>query len=198
MRSMIQSCLAAAVGMTLVAPSWAEPRTFDIDPGHFAVSFAVDHLGYASVLGFFRDAEGTFVYDEATGEFESGRVVVQADSVFTDNKKRDEHLRSDDFLDAKGHPEIVFELTGFEASGDRRGVLSGNLTLRGETHPVDVQVTLNKTGDYPFGHGDYTMGLSATTTIQRSTWGMDYGQDMVGDEVHLRFELEANEDSGLF
>lgn len=193
MRHLSGILLALTLTLALTTQASAEPKTFKIDPGHFAVSFAINHLGYASVLGFFTEAEGSFVYDEATGEFQSGKVIVQSDSVYTDNKKRDEHLRSKDFLNAEKFPEIVFTLTDFTRKSDNSGILEGDLTLRGETHPVMVDVTLNKTADYPFGHGDYTMGLSATATIQRSEWGMDYGLDMVGNDVNLRFELEANE-----
>ncbi|WP_148862543.1 YceI family protein [Marinobacter fonticola] len=198
MRRLSQHALALPFALMAVVPAYAEPIEFTIDPEHFSISFAVNHLGYASVLGFFTEAEGHFAYDEETGEFGAGKVVVQSDSVFTDNDDRDEHLRGDDFLNAEEYPDIVFEFTDFTKKGDKEGVLAGDLTMLGQTHPVSLDVTLNKTAEYPFGHGKYTLGLSATTTIQRSEWGMDYGLDMVGDDVHLRFELEANAKSGSF
>ena len=70
------------------------------------------------------------------------------------------------------------------------------LTLLGQTHPVALDVRLNKSGAYPFGHRKHTLGISASTTIKRSQWGMDYGVDrgMVGDEVKLNFEIEALRD----
>ncbi len=123
-------------------------------------------------------------------------MVVKADSVFTNHGARDKHVRDSDFLDAKAHPEIVFEATGFEPGADGSGTLSGRLTLLGQTHPVTLYVRLNKAGDYPFGHRKHTLGISASTTIKRSQWGMDYGVDrgMVGDEVKLNFEIEALRD----
>lgn len=198
MHRLIQTTCAFILAGVVVAPLHAEPTEFTIDPEHFAISFAVNHLGYASVLGFFTEAKGSFFYDEETGKFGKGKVIVQSDSVFTDNEDRDEHLRSDDFLNAKKYPEVVFEFKDFTKKGEKQGVLTGDLTMLGQTHPVSLDVTLNKMAEYPFGHGDYTLGMSATTTIQRSQWGMDYGRDMVGDDVHLRFELEANADSGMF
>lgn len=196
--SALTASCALTVSLLAAAPLSAEPTEFTIDPDHFAISFAVNHLGYASVLGFFTEAEGRFVYDEETGEFGEGKVVVQSASIYTDNEDRDEHLRSDDFLDAQKYPEIVFEFTEFAKEDDKHGTLTGNLMMLGQSHPVSLDVTLNKLADYPFGHGDYTLGMSATTTIKRSQWGMSYGLDMVDDEVHLHFELEANADSGFF
>ena len=180
----------------------AEPRTYTIDPDHFAIGFQIDHLGYADVIGMFLKGSGSFVYDEATRTLTSGRVVVAADSVFSNHQARDRHVRDSDFLDAGSHPEIVFEATGFETvmenenGGRLDGRLSGKLTLLGQTHPVTLEVSLNKAATYPFGHRKHTLGISARTTLQRSQWGMSYGvkNGMVGDEVLLSFEFEAMRD----
>lgn len=176
----------------------AETRSFVIDEEHLSITFEAGHLGYASVIGMFREAEGRFKYDEDSGEITSGEVVIHSDSVFTNHDRRDGHLRGDDFLDAGEYPEITFEVTGFEKTGDNTGDLKGDLTLLDQTRPVTVDLTLNKSGEYPFGHEEYTLGFSAHTTIKRSEFGMDYGLDMVSDEIKLRFEFEAYEDSGAF
>lgn len=185
-----------AIGILLAlvaATAAAEPRTYRIDPEHFSIGFMVEHVGYAATLGMFREARGEFVYDEQSRELKSGRVEVEAESVFTNHEDRDDHLRGDDFLQADSHPAIVFEATGFEPKGENGGTLSGELTLLGKTRPVTLDVTLNKSAKYPFGHGQHTLGVSARTTIRRSEWGMTYAVDdgLVGDEVELIFELEA-------
>ena len=196
-RTLAATALAAVLG---AAPAWAEPRSYTIDPDHFAIGFQVDHIGYADIIGMFLKASGRFEYDEAARTLKSGRVVVAADSVFSNHEARDRHVRDSDFLDAKKHPEIVFEATAFEPGGERdgrlEGRLAGRLTLLGQTHPVVLDVTLNKAATYPFGHRKHTLGISARTTIERSRWGMDYGisRGMVGDAVELRFELEAMRD----
>lgn len=171
----------------------AEPHTYKVDPEHFSIGFMTEHVGYADTLGMFLEGQGEFVYDEQTRELHSGRIEIAADSVFTNHDERDNHLRSNDFLNASRYPAIVFTVTGFEAHSDTEGTLEGELTLLGETRPVTLDVTLNKAAKYPFGHEAYTLGLSARTTINRSDWGMVYGVDngMVGDEVALIFELEA-------
>ena len=162
--------------------------------------FEIMHIGYAPVMGMFREVEGQFVYDEEARELESGQLVFQSDSVYTNHKKRDEHVRNEDFLDADEYPEITFTITDFETTGENTGKVTGDLELLGQTRPVVLDVTLNKADVYPFGHEEYTLGISASTTLKRSEWGMTYGLDgaMVGDEVKLHFGFEAIRESGMF
>ncbi|AKS43294.1 YceI family protein [Wenzhouxiangella marina] len=171
----------------------AEAREFEIDDEHFSIVFRVDHIGYAGQIGQFLEAEGRFTYDEAANALLDGEVVVTADSVFTNHRRRDNHLKGGDFLDADEYPEIRFEVTGHRVDESGGHTVDGNLTLLGQTRPVSLSATLNKAADYPFGHEEYTLGLSARTTIRRSEWGMDYGIEggLVGDEVELWFEFEA-------
>ncbi|WP_303292513.1 YceI family protein [Marinobacter sp. ST-43] len=178
----------------------AEPAKFEVDEEHFSMSFEIMHIGYAPVIGMFRDIEGQFEYNEETGELNSGKLVFKASSVFTNHDKRDDHLRKPDFLDASKYPEITFVVSDFEKTGDNTGIVTGDLTLLGQTRPVDVNVTLNKAAEYPIGHEDYTLGISAEAVINRSDWGMTYGLEngLVGDEVRLRFGFEAIKDSGWF
>ena len=188
------AALALSAGSAAV---FAEPQSYKIDDNHFAITFEVDHLGYAPVLGMFLKGEGQFEYDAEARDVPSGTVVVRSASVFSNHEKRDEHLRKDDFLHSDRYPEITFEVTDFESTGDSTGKLTGDLTMLGQTRPVTLEVTLNKAAKYPISHEEYTLGLSASTTIQRSDWGMTYALDplMVGDDVHLRFEFEAIRDS---
>lgn len=171
----------------------AEAADWKIDPDHLSVAFEVDHIGYQQQIGLFSQAEGSFRYDPDTHELAEGRFEVHAASVFTAHDRRDQHIRNEDFLAVEDHPRIVFEATGFEPQGKNSGTLSGNLTLLGSTHPVELDVTINKRAEYPFGHGKETLGVSARTSIMRSRWGMDYAvsNNLVGDEVALRFEFEA-------
>lgn len=181
-------------------PALAEPQKFVVDDEHFSMTFEVMHIGYAPVIGMFRDVEGQFEYDEETNDIRSGSLTFQSESVFTNHEKRDEHLRKPDFLDSSNHPEVTFSVSSFESTGDNTGTVTGDLTMLGQTRPVDVAVTLNKSADYPIGHKDYTLGITAEATIKRSEWGMTYGLDpaLVGDEVKLRFGFEAIKDSGFF
>ncbi|MEE4637995.1 MAG: YceI family protein [Wenzhouxiangella sp.] len=177
----------------LASSAWAEPREFVIDDEHFSIGFLINHVGYADQLGQFLEASGRFVWDEDANELHSGEVVVEAASVFTNHRERDRHLRSDDFLHAGRHGEIRFVATRWEPSEENRGTLHGDLTLLGQSHPVALEVTINRRDVYPFGHERYTVGMSARTTIRRSQWGMTYALEdgLVGDEVRMMLEFEA-------
>lgn len=171
----------------------AEPREFKIDDEHFSIGFLIGHIGYKQQLGMFLEGGGNFVWDESANELHSGDVVIKANSVFTNHDRRDNHVRSDDFLNARRHPDIRFEAKAWEPADDNSGTLRGDLSLLGQTHPVDLEVTINRRAEYPFGHEQYTVGMSARTTIQRSQWGMSYAleDNLVSDEVQLILEFEA-------
>lgn len=171
---------------------FAQERRYALDPEHTTVGFLVSHIGYAKTLGVFTEVEGEFTFDPQALTLSSGEVRVATASVETFNDARDNHVRSADFLDAGAHPTMTFRLTDARATGEATGVLIGDLTLRGQTHPIEMDVTLNQVADYPFGHERETVGISARGVIERSTWGMTYGVPaMVGDEVELIIEAEA-------
>ena len=184
------------LGLLVFAPGSrvvAESRSFVLDSDHLSIAFLVDHIGYQRQIGQFLEANGSFVYNPETNDLSSGEVIVTADSVFTNHDRRDRHLRNDDFLNVSDYPDIRYVITGHQGGEGDQHRVEGELTLLGRTRPVTLNVTLNKAADYPFGHENFTLGLSARTTIRRSEWGMDYGLsgDLVGDEVELWFEFEA-------
>ncbi|WP_373002242.1 YceI family protein [Marinobacter sp.] len=200
LKTLTRSAVILPAALALSPTVMAEPKTYVVDDEHFSMFFEIMHIGYAPVMGMFREVEGQFVYDEEARELESGKLVFQSESVFTNHKKRDEHVRNPDFLDSKKHPEITFTVTDFETTGETTGKVTGDLALLGQTRSVVLDVTLNKADVYPFGHEEYTLGISASTTLKRSEWGMTYGldEDMVGDEVKLHFGFEAIRESGWF
>jgi len=181
-----------ALSSIFAASAAAEPRTYRLDPDHMSISFLVSHVGFAKILGVFHTVSGEIVFDEEASALTSGRITVATESVDTRHEARDRHLRSDDFFDSETYPEMVFTLTGSEASGERIGMITGNLMLRGQTHPITLDVTWNKSGEYPFGDRHYAIGISARGMLNRSTWGMEYGvaDGLVGDEVELIIEAE--------
>jgi polyisoprenoid-binding protein YceI len=199
-RRIMGAALAAGLGVTLlgVGDAGAAPKKYVIDPAHLSIGFLVDHAGYDKVLGMFRKAKGEVTYDEDTKTLSAASVVIDTESVFTNHEKRDEHLRSPDFLNAGEFPEMTFTLTGANPTGDRAGTVEGELELLGRKQPVTLDVTLNKAAEYPFGGGlfgskPYALGISARGSFKRSAFGMTYGveQGWVGDEVELIIEFEA-------
>ena len=191
-RAGILACLAL-FGCSAAAPeARAEMALYEIDPEHFSILFSADHIGYQQQLGMFLDGSGSFRFDETTNELADLVVEIDAASVFTNHQARDNHLRSGDFLDAEAHPMIRFVMTEAEPLSDIRGTITGDLTFRGVTQPVTLDVRLNKVGAYPWGP-NYVVGVSADTVIRRSDFGSTYALEggMVGDEIPLTFEIEA-------
>ncbi|MEL6196936.1 MAG: YceI family protein [Pseudomonadota bacterium] len=183
--------VAAAIAVAPFAAK-ADPVTFDIDPTHTTVAFWVDHVGYARTLGWFTEVSGSFVYNATEKTVTDVRLEVNPSSVFTNDERRDEHVRNADFLDVESHPEILFVAEGGEVTGENTGVVRGELTILGQTKPIEVAVTLNKDAEYPFGHKKRTLGVSAEATVVRSEYGMTYALGgLVGDEVEVVFEMEA-------
>lgn len=182
--------MASAIGC---GQSMAEPASYEIDDEHAVVAFMVEHIGFARVLGSFSDVEGTYTFDESTGMLSDVRVTVGTASVSSRHEERDEHLRSDDFLDADAFPEMTFTAAAARRTGDREFEVSGELTLLGVTRPLTLSATWNKSGDYPIGRNAYAMGVSARGVLQRSEFGMDYAVDngWVGNDVEIIIEFEA-------
>jgi len=188
----------AVAGLVLLAlvtggTAAAAPATYRLDPDHVALGFTVSHIGFAGVLGTFAGVEGSFVFDDATGEISDVDVVVETASVDSRHGERDEHVRSRDFLDVRRFPTMTFTAASGRRTGERTFELSGELELLGQRRPLTLEATWNKSGDYPIGRGVYVIGVSARGTLKRSDWGMSYGVDngLVGDEVEIIVELEA-------
>jgi polyisoprenoid-binding protein YceI len=191
---MIKRILQFVALCALSAAAHAQPARYQIDPEHLSVGFLVDHLGYAKVLGMFQKASGAYAFDEKTGALSDVRLVVDADSVYTNHRKRDNHLKSPDFLNAGEFREIVFTSATAKRSGERTFAVEGQLQMLGKTQPLTLNVTWNKSGKYELpGTDAYAMGVSARGSFKRSAFGMSYGlaNGWVGDTVDLIVEFEA-------
>ncbi len=130
----------------------AAPEKFALDPDHTVVAFTVTHVGYSRVLGVFGEVSGTFVYDTDAQILSDVSITIAAVSVDTFHDARNEHVNKGDFLNTSAFPEIKFTAAGGTPTGANTGTVTGDLTLLGQTHPVTLNVTLNKSEAYPFGH----------------------------------------------
>lgn len=189
MRFLSTTALIASLGTV----AHADMATYELDPTHTTVYFTIDHIGYAKTLGLFTTVSGSFEYDAETRELGEVAVSIDAASVESFNKARDAHVRKADFLDVNNHPTITFTANGGKAASDTNGTVTGNLTILGQSLPVTLDVTLNKAAPYPFGHKREVLGLSMSTSIKRSDFGMSYGVEngLVGDEIAIQIETEA-------
>ncbi|HEV2292761.1 MAG TPA: YceI family protein [Tepidisphaeraceae bacterium] len=161
---------------------------YKIDPEHAAVIFKVDHLGVAPAYGRFNDPTGTIVLDKGDPSRSTFTFEVKTENVDTDNPKRDAHLKSPDFFDAKQFPTITFKSKSVKVDGEKYTV-SGDLTLHGVTK--QIVVPLVKTGEKDTGRMGYRTGWVAEVDLKRSDYGMTGMMGPIGDDVHLTISFEA-------
>ena len=160
---------------------------YKIDPVHGTVLYRVSHLGVGNAYGRFNEPTGMISYDKENPSNSTFTFEVQTAKVDTANDKRDQHLQSPDFFDAKQFPVISFKSTKVEATGDDFKV-TGDLTLHGVTKSITVNI--KKTGESQTQMG-YRTGWEATHDLKRSDYGMSGLQGPVGDDIHLVISFEA-------
>jgi len=190
---------AAAFGLcacaSLVAPKVeSEPAAlkegaYALDPDHAALLFKVDHSGYSMFVGRFERFEASLDFDE--GDVAASHVVAIIDIASLDvaNDPFAETLKGPDWFDAGAHPQAVFRSTTAERTGENMGRMTGELTLKGVTAPISLDVVFNG-GANDFLRGGYVVGFSARGTFSRKAFGIDRLEAFVGDEVTIEIEAE--------
>ena len=169
------------------------PGTYAIDASHSAVDFAVRHLGLAKVRGHFSAFDGVI---EIADRPEESKVTVDVDlaSIDTREPNRDEHLRTNEFFDVTNHPTMSFRSTRVTGSGTNWTV-EGDMTLKGVTNPLTLDVTFEGAGSDPWG--GQRIAFSASGEIDRERWGVNWNQALetggfvIGKKVKLELEVEA-------
>jgi polyisoprenoid-binding protein YceI len=185
--------LAALLALVPLA-ALAEPATWNIDPAHTQSMFTVRHLVITSVKGQFDKTTGVVTLDDKDIGKSSVEATIDAASVNTRVANRDNDLRSPNFFDVAKYPTITFKSTRVEKAGEGRLKVTGDLTMHGVTKPVvlDVEGPTAAIKD-PGGH--QRRGLSASTTINRKDFGLQYNKmveagPIVGDDVKIEIEAE--------
>ncbi|HEX9687924.1 MAG TPA: YceI family protein [Thermoanaerobaculia bacterium] len=173
------------------------------EPGHTAAEFRVRHMMVTWVRGHFKNAHGTLEFDPENPRATSVEVAIDAGGLWTGEPERDAHLRSADFLDVQTHPKITFRGSGVELVGADEGNLRGELTIRGVTRLVSLDVRYLGQWETPWWEegvdkGPKTRaGFLATARVDRKDFGvswngtLDRGGVVVGDEVHITIDAEA-------
>ena len=195
--------LAATVSLALIllaAAASAQPISYKLDPNHTEVGFSVRHF-FSRVPGKFNKFEGTIQLDEKNWANSSVNATIDASSVDTNAEKRDNHLRTADFFDVEKYPTLTFKSTKVTPAGDKKLKVEGDLTIRGVTKPVVLDVDYLGAGDLNMGGGRPPMnkaGFEAKTKINRKDFGivwnraMDQGGAMLGDDVDIAILVEAD------
>lgn len=168
--------------------------TYLLDAAHKRVGFVARHMMVSKVRGEFTDAAATITVAEDPMQ-SSVTATIQAGSIDTTQADRDAHLRSPEFLDVEQFPTLEFRSTGVKSRDGNEFVLSGELTIRGVTRTVDLEVEFEGVGRSPFGQDIF--GFSASTEIDREDFGLTWnvaletGGVLVGKKVKIEIEGEA-------
>lgn len=169
--------------------------SWSIDSVHSHVGFSVKHMMVSTVRGQFKAYRGTLHLDPKNFTQSKFEGEVDVASIDTGNTDRDNHLRTNDFFDAPNHPKITFKSTRIEPKDAGEYTVHGDLTIRGVTKPVALDVEFHGTSKNPYGKT--VSGLSAHGTINRKDFGVNFnailetGGVAVGEKVKLELELEA-------
>ncbi|MFU8875323.1 YceI family protein [Micromonospora sp. SL4-19] len=189
MTSSTEAVTRAWEGLTIPAAG-----TYLLDAAHKRVGFVARHMMVSKVRGEFGDAAATITIAEDPMQ-SSVTATIQAASIDTTQADRDGHLRSPDFLDVEQFPTLEFRSTGVKSRDGDEFVLSGELTIRGVTRPVDLEVEFEGVGRSPFGQDIF--GFSASTEIDREDFGLTWnvaletGGVLVGKKIKIEIEGEA-------
>ena len=184
--------LLPAVLLFYAGTALAATETLNIDPNHTRVGFSIRHF-FTPVKGEFKTVSGTIALDQANLNASQVNVEIDAASINTNNDKRDTHLRSDDFFAVEKNPKITFVSKSI-AVKDGKGTMSGDLTMRGVTKPVTLDVSVEGIGKQ--GQGTIA-GFTASGKVNRKDYGilwnrtLDQGGTMLGDDVTLEITVEA-------
>jgi len=194
MRSIRASLFAALALVSAAAVAFASPVPYKIDPVHSEVGFKVRHF-FTKVPGRFNDFEGTILLDDKDLTASTVDVTIQTASIYTNNERRDKHLRSEDFFFAEKFPTITFKSTKVVLGEGQKFKIDGDLTMRGVTKPVTLDAELVGMGTV--GMMGSRAGFEATTQVNRKDWGinwnkvLDNGGTMLDDNVAIELGVEA-------
>jgi polyisoprenoid-binding protein YceI len=179
--------------LLIAVPALAQ--TWRIDPAHSRASFAVRHFGISNIRGDFGAVTGTIEYDGTNVTKAKVNASIDVNSISTRVAPRDTHLKTDDFFDAKAHPTITFVSTAITSKGNGKFNLVGNLTMRGTTKPVTLELDAPSAVLVRKGEAD-RVGATASGRINRKDFGIKYHEVIengalgVGDLVDIVLDVE--------
>ncbi|WP_456379308.1 YceI family protein [Thiolapillus sp.] len=181
------------LGAMLLASGAAPAADYVIDTRgmHAFIEFKIKHLGYSWLLGRFNRFEGEFSYDEKQPQDNRVTVSIDVASLDSNHAERDKHLRSERFFDTKKYPAASFVSTSWEQQGEGKAVLKGNLTLRGITREIAIDVASVGSGPDPWG--GYRHGFEGRTVLHLSDWKMKEAEILgkAAEEIHVYLSIEG-------
>lgn len=178
--------LATAFAAT---PVVAADYVIDTQGAHASINFKINHLGVSYVVGRFNEFSGTFSYDAAKPADSKIDVTVKTTSVDSNHAERDRHIRSNDFLDVRRFAEARFVSTSYQDLGNDKGTLKGNLTLLGQTKPIEIAVVKVGEGQDPWG--GYRVGFTGTAEVNLPDFGANFNLGPAAEKLYLDLVVEG-------
>jgi polyisoprenoid-binding protein YceI len=184
-RALTLALAILAAPLTVIAAPWT------LDKSHAHITFSVDHLGFSTTQGAFRDFDAEINFDPENIEATKVKFVIQTASVDTFFGKRDDHIRNADFLNVEKFPTMTFESKKVMQTGDTTATVEGEVTLLGVTKPVTFAAELVKMGPHPFNPEKMVAGFKVTGELDRTQFGMDKFAPAIGAvlPVEINFEM---------
>jgi len=173
----------------VACPLAGASEKYTVDAVHSAALFKVKHFGVSFIVGGFTDISGTIVVDRDNLSNSSVEIVISTASVNTHNKKRDDHLRSADFLDIEKYPTMTFTSSRVKKLTETTGEVTGSFTLHGVTKTITTTVTFLGETDVPWG--SHIAGVETYFSINRSDYGMDKLLGPAGDNIQISVLVEG-------
>lgn len=166
-----------------------------LDKSHTSVNFSINHF-FSAVTGKFKTFDGNFQFDPNNLQSSKADFTISVKTVSTDDSKRDKHLQSADFFDAKSFPNMTFKSTKFEKKSDKEFLVHGKLTIKDKTKDVILPMKITGEMEHPMMKGTIILGVVIDTTINRTEFGVGTGSwaatMVVGDEVRIHIPMELN------
>jgi len=191
---LLGTAMVAGLAVAAIAPASAQvvtttaakvpAGTYNVEPYHTRILFAVSHMGFTTWYGNFSSASGTLNFDPKNPAKSALSISFPTDSVSTTNTKLDGELKSPMWFDATQFPTITFKSTKIVVTGHSKGVIEGDLTFHGVTHPVTLTAHFNGGGTNPLDK-KYTIGFEATGSLSRAEFGVKTYEPLIGDKVEL-------------
>jgi polyisoprenoid-binding protein YceI len=187
--------LLAATGFTMAFAGAmpglaAAPQTWSVDPVHSTAQFTARHFGIVPVIGTIPIVKASVQLDGNSQIPTAVSAELDASKLDTHNDRRDADLRSDHYFNTASTPTITFTSTKIDGSDPSSFTITGNLTMRGQAHPVVLNAKVVAAGKSPRGRP--IIAYAATATIDRTQWGMTFGPLIVGNSVDLSINVEAD------
>lgn len=176
--------------LLLPLTGWCDKSEYKLDKNHSSVNWQISHFDFSHYFGKW-EADGKLWFDKEKPENSKVEVVIKVSDFITGNDKLNKHLKSSDFFDVSAYPKATFVSDKVEVTNGKIAKVHGNLTLRGVTKPVVLEVVSQKVEKNPINNKD-TAGFRAKTVLKRSDYGISAYLPGLGDDVQLDIEVEAN------